>query len=341
MAVDTSRIMIKTFVKSALKDAENSPERCTRNLVDMALNFADNGSQYSFFSIARQMLNNENSPYYPLMEDVLKHMDKDKLLNFGLNIGYNSCTKGAQIVHQLQDKNSFEIPWLLCLETGDLSSKSFMADYQKIFDEGKSLGIYAYQIHVTRDSSQLLDLVSENPDCAVILFCESEMVTEEFSEKVSTLNNVLIGVKYDDMADTACLILRDHRLLYSLYYIYSDDTASAISSGSFFRFAVEMHSPFAAVAPLPSCTQRTRESIYQTVLNSRNQQLYRTIPIDLAKDAEQVGNIIAPPACIIGFDMDGQLHSSDRLFSEDNANIFHHSLTDILRCYFPKEKSEK
>ena len=29
--------MIKTFVKSVLKDAEEAPERCTRNLVDMAL----------------------------------------------------------------------------------------------------------------------------------------------------------------------------------------------------------------------------------------------------------------------------------------------------------------
>ena len=49
MAVDTSRIMIKTFVKSVLKDAEEAPERCTRNLVDMALNFAEEGSQKSFF----------------------------------------------------------------------------------------------------------------------------------------------------------------------------------------------------------------------------------------------------------------------------------------------------
>ena len=119
MAVDTSRIMIKTFVKSALKDAENSPERCTRNLVDMALNFSNNSSQYSFFSIARQMLNNENSPYYPLIEDILKHIDKDKLLNFGLNIGYNSCTKGAGIIRQKESEEGFEIPWSLGLETGD------------------------------------------------------------------------------------------------------------------------------------------------------------------------------------------------------------------------------
>ena len=51
MAVDTSRIMIKTFVKSVLKDAEEAPERCTRNLVDMALNFAEEGSQKSFLKL--------------------------------------------------------------------------------------------------------------------------------------------------------------------------------------------------------------------------------------------------------------------------------------------------
>ena len=39
MTAKTSRIIIKTFVKTALKDADESPERCTRNLMDMALHF--------------------------------------------------------------------------------------------------------------------------------------------------------------------------------------------------------------------------------------------------------------------------------------------------------------
>ena len=41
MTAKTSRIIIKTFVKTALKDADESPERCTRNLVDMALHFSN------------------------------------------------------------------------------------------------------------------------------------------------------------------------------------------------------------------------------------------------------------------------------------------------------------
>ena len=68
MTAKTSRIIIKTFVRTALKDADESPERCTRNLVDMALHFSKGRFQQEFFEMARTMLNNDNSPYYPLIE---------------------------------------------------------------------------------------------------------------------------------------------------------------------------------------------------------------------------------------------------------------------------------
>ena len=67
MTAKTSRIIIKTFVRTALKDADESPERCTRNLVDMALHFSNGRFQQEFFEMARTMLNNDNSPYYPLI----------------------------------------------------------------------------------------------------------------------------------------------------------------------------------------------------------------------------------------------------------------------------------
>ena len=106
MTAKTSRIIIKTFiktalkdsdefVKTALKDADESPERCTRNLVDMALHFSKGRFQQEFFEMARAMLNNDNSPYYPLIEDTLRHMDKEKLIEFGMNLGYNGCTQGT------------------------------------------------------------------------------------------------------------------------------------------------------------------------------------------------------------------------------------------------------
>ncbi len=340
MAVDTSRIMIKTFVKSVLKDAEEAPERCTRNLVDMALNFAEEGSQKSFFKVARNMLNNENSPYYPLIEDILKHMTKDKLLNFGIDIGYNSCTKGAKIIRETESREHIQIPWLLTLETGRPEKENFFTDYQSVFDQGKALGIYTYQLHVTESPSQILELTANNPDCAVILFCRSELITEDFAEAACKLNNVLIAVEYDDTSETACLILRDHKLLYSLYYVCDPDNASTVISGSFFRFAEELHSPFAAVVPQPSCPETLQEEIYKLVLKSRNNQLYRTIPLDLSKDTRLAGNIISPPACVIGFDREGHLCTDGKKIPDTEANLFHNPLREILGHYFPKETSE-
>lgn len=62
----------------------------------------------------------------------------------------------------------------------------------------------------------------------------------------------------------------------------------------FFRFAEELHSPFAAVVPQPSCPETLQEEIYKLILKSRNNQLYRTIPLDLSKDTRLAGNIILP-----------------------------------------------
>lgn len=337
MAVDTSRIMIKTFVKSALKDADEAPERCTRNLVDMALNFASKGSQQSFFQVARSMLNNENSPYYTMIEDILKHADKDKLVNFGMDIGYNSCTRGANIIRQTEDSRHFNIPWILSLETEASSEEEVSARYQTVIDQGKTLGIYAYQFYIKKSPGNLLRLVDSNPDCAVVFFCKPELITEEFAEAACHLDNLLIAVEYGENAETACLVLRDHRMLYSLYCICSNDSSFTVTSGSFFRFAEEHHSPFAAVIPDFSCSPQLQDEIYSLVLKSRNEQLYRTIPLDLSKDTRHASSIISAPPCVIGFNADGNLISDGRMITDVKANLFHNSLDQILQDFFPRE----
>ena len=130
MTAKTSRIVIKTFIKTALKDSDESPERCTRNLVDMALNFANGRFQQSFFEISRAMLNNENSPYYPLIEDILKHMDKEKLIDFGLNIGY---IRNVSFFCSCKDTTSISFPStaISSFPESDLAASSSCADAAK------------------------------------------------------------------------------------------------------------------------------------------------------------------------------------------------------------------
>ena len=333
MTAKTSRIIIKTFVKTALKDADEAPERCTRNLVDMALHFSKGRFQISFFEMARTMLNNENSPYYPLIEDALKHMDKDKLIEFGLNLGYNGCTMGAHIVRKIKRTENINVPWLLFLNI-DSAHENLTESYQPIFDQGKELGIYVYFLYTNKDPERLLPLIRQNEDCAIILLCGSDCITEDFADSAKDINHLLIGVNYDDHTDAACLVLRDHRLLYSVYRMFTEDESSEILSGSYYRYAEELHCPFAAVIADPTCSSETRRNVYKASVGARVAQKYRTIPIDLMYDAETVGNIISPPSSVIGFQPDGtiyNLRNNGRLLSH---NIFKESLRDILQKSF-------
>ena len=79
MTAKTSRIIIKTFVRTALKDADESPERCTRNLVDMALHFSKGRFQPTFFALARALLTNAKRPYYPLIEETYGQGKTDRI----------------------------------------------------------------------------------------------------------------------------------------------------------------------------------------------------------------------------------------------------------------------
>ena len=92
MGNDTSRILIETIVRKTLREIKASPGRSTRNLIDMALNFSEGRFQRNFFEAAQTMLTNEKSPYYELIRDTVAHVDCERLLRFGMNVGYHGCT---------------------------------------------------------------------------------------------------------------------------------------------------------------------------------------------------------------------------------------------------------
>lgn len=95
-----SRFITGSVVKRTLKDIKDNPERSIRNLVDMALQFSGGRFQQDFFTTAQTMLQNENSAYYRLVRDIVSHADTDRLYTFGMNLGYNGCTAGAQRIRE-------------------------------------------------------------------------------------------------------------------------------------------------------------------------------------------------------------------------------------------------
>lgn len=80
------------MLEKAFNDGKSSPRRAARNLVDLGVAFQRKISE-AFLVYAQEMLQDQDSAYYDLISDVIVHVDRNLLVNFGMNLGYNGCTK--------------------------------------------------------------------------------------------------------------------------------------------------------------------------------------------------------------------------------------------------------
>ena len=118
---DITRALIDTTVARAMVEMDADPKRSVRKLCDLGRQFSRGRFQNQIFAIFQDLLRNDESPYYQAIDFLLRSNDPEALRQFGINIGYNSFTYGAQILRQKQ-KRTF-----LCLFPGLSSSVSTAA----------------------------------------------------------------------------------------------------------------------------------------------------------------------------------------------------------------------
>lgn len=338
MENDTSRILIETVVKKTLREIKDSPERSIRNLIDMALTFSYGRFQRSFFEIAQTMLKNGRSPYYALVQDIVAHVKEQKILRFGMNLGYNSCTIGAAKIRELEEREGCQIPWTVFLKLQAQRFPSCEESYQSTLTQGENLGIYAWMLFPDQQPQLFLPLIQQHPDSAFVLFCGEKDITASFLNQAAELDNLMLAVYLDDSAQKVCSRLREHELLYSVYWIYSEADEETIRSGRLFHQAEQLHPVFTALLPAPSCSPSFRESIHHSIKDARDQQLFQTIAWDLDGDGRLVSKIISQQAYVAAFDSNGSLLASQRKLAEPPFNLLNNDLLSIFRQAFPKKQ---
>lgn len=328
--------LIRTFVKKAFHDIKEEPQRNIRNLVDMALNFSNGRFQKNFFESAQELLRNEQSAYYKLIQDLVLSVDTDRILTFGMNVGYTSCTAGAEVIRKIEQEQGFNIPWSLTLITDLQKNANVMPIYSSLIQQGKELGIYTWLIFSSNRTPELLPLIKTNPDCGFILFCQAEEVTEALLSEADSLPNLMFSIEYGEAAVDTCARLRQKKLLYSVHIPYQEKDAASITSGEFLCWSETLHPIFTLFIPPASCSEATRHLIYDYVRAARNAQEYQTIPMDLVYDNLYIDSIISNDSCSAGFDSSGNLWNMFHTNTKPEYNIFQNKLSDILRLSFPK-----
>lgn len=289
MTQSTNQSIIETTVNSAIKRIQNDPERSIRNLVDMALMFCNGRFQKRFFEVAQKMLESEDSSYYRLIPDVIANVESARITSFGINVGYHSCTRGARTIRKIKTEQNLDIPWCITLKIDSQNEDASIS----FVEEKQAQGVYTWFVNAKHDILSVLDIAKKFPNSAFIIICDPEDITDIVLDEFSEIYNIMFAVNYDDGIDNACVLLRKRRFLFSVVYTYGKHDVENTLNDSILSELSSLHGVFSFFLSDKSSSPAQEKEIFEHIQNTRYEQRFQTIPIDLIYDIKYINNIIS------------------------------------------------
>lgn len=329
------RSLTEAYMRKKIKELKDDPERGVRNLIDLALNLSTGRFQKNFFTIAQTMLQNPQSSYYKLIQDVISRSDEERLVTFGINVGYNSLTFGARYIREDETAGGFNIPWSISLCTSETTCKKMESSYYSLIEQGINLGIYSWIFYAKSGVEQLLPLIKAYPDCAFLLILSTGEVTEEFLDGSDPLHNLMLCVRYDTGSSDVCAKMRKRKMLYSFCIAYHPQSTTVPQFHNLLSGINELHPVFTIFMPDSPVKERAA-FVYDQILTLRKSQQYATIPLELYYDLQLIDRIISNDECVLSFDENGTILKEYSTSSIDHMDFCSMPLLSILKRGYQK-----
>ena len=181
-----------------LHEIQQDPKRAIRKLVDLGMETSGGDLQKSFMGTAQRMLMNEDSPYYDLALDLVQRVDHERILKFGVNLGWNSLTEGAARIRELEAARGHNIPWSMTFHISEGPDALTEEEYRRLVSEGMELGIYSYFLMPEDDASvyKAVDLAGACRNCAFFLLVPGGCDWESGVSSLLSPANLMLGVDF-------------------------------------------------------------------------------------------------------------------------------------------------
>ncbi len=332
---EINQILIESTLRKTINDIKDSPKRSIRNLVDLGVNFTSGGFEKPFFESIQKLLKNEHSPYYDLILDTVYNVSTERLINFGMNVGFNSCIKGSKIIRKIEEREKYNIPWCVTLEIDGKGFPENEAKYFNVIEQGRTMGIFTWLIFSDRNLKSVFSLVEKNTDCAFVFFCDEADINNAVLDEAENLNNIMFAVRCNEDMSCSLAILRKKQMLYSVYFPYTENEINRITNGSLYEGIEDLHPIFTVLLPVEQFSHGSREKVRDFVTNIRSNQDFQTVLWDVYSDCKLVDSVISNDSCFAAFDKKGFLHSESGN-KDESYNIFTMPLTQIFKMSFSK-----
>lgn len=272
MKYDINGLFIKLAINKGIKDIRVNCKRGIRNLVDLGRYFSNSSIKEKVFNIISDILQDEDSMYYEIVEKIVDTVDEETFKKVSYNLGYNSISRGY---NRLKDEKF--------IKTIDLSEDINLL-------ESKALGVYAYIIEIDKktDLDNLYKILKENQDL-VFLIKINEYINLDYS-KLNIYKNFLISINYLDglkLSEFEEILneIRKNKFLYAIHYYIKDE--EYILQDKFLKEIEEMDVNIALLI-----NTNKNKLITDYVISSRWHQKSSVFLVDLYEDIDFINALI-------------------------------------------------
>lgn len=305
---EINKALVEIAVRQSLRSIRRSPERTLRNLVDLGEGLTKGSFSKGFYTVIQEMLQQEDSPYYELLKDVAHNVDNDTLRIFGMNFGYNGCTRGARQIRHIESTLGFHVPWSLSMQIENTSDALSPEEWSDIVTDGKKLGIFIYMVFCEATSLPVVEqLCRLHGDSAFVCFLAPSTASMPKPRRHERIHNLAFFLETaDPHFGQRTKLLRDGKYLYGAYHKYGQDDTEDILSNAWIESAAKAHCTFAILLEKPECPAEVRKTVTTYVHDARNHQRFPTIPMAYYADNLWIDQVISDEAYFIGITAKGE-----------------------------------
>ena len=334
MQTSAKRVLLEALLDQSLRRFADAPNRELRKLVDLGGTLVTGQSQKKFFDLARSMLEQDDSPYYTLVTQLVQHTDRKALKQFGIALGYDSWTRGAAQIRRQEREAGYNFPWTLIFEEGCTGAPLSPERLSRLLAEARGLGVHSFFFRLVGDCVPLdtvLELAEECPDCAFLLLLDPEALPERSGPVLAAHPNCLsllkagAGCALEDLAG----LLYDRRALFGLWESYGPGCCpDAGRIDALCELAAQLGAPLALFSAEDGCTDEECRSTGKLVCKSRLEPAAPALAADLYTDVLLIDQIISQGSCTAQVWPDGRMAVDGQLSAFD---LHRHGLAQVLK----------
>ena len=239
MKNDFNRIIIENAIRLNLRNFDLDDKRCIRKLIDTGIHLASKNDEYGIFESLGELFKDESSNYYPALSKLMKNSDKEKYIQFGINLGYNTFNKAATTIQQKSRQYNRNIPWIADMDVTTANESGFStATFSKLINHYDSLGINAYIIRFDADASEsayinILAVIRQNQYTNFLLMLPDKDISPAITERMATLSNILVCLPLNgSFTDKNRAVLAENKILSAMRFTVDSNYSEEILSNT-------------------------------------------------------------------------------------------------------------